>query len=95
MRAFLLDEYVGLPPVTRRRYRATIARELTDHLDIAAERVHGPDASRRLPTAGAAYEELIAEAGGVDLQVLGIGTDGHSRSTSRARRWHRGPGSRR
>ena len=38
--------------------------------------VHGPDPDL-LPDAGAAYERLVAEAGGVDLQVLGIGSDGH------------------
>jgi glucosamine-6-phosphate deaminase len=74
--AFLLDEYVGLPPGHPQSYRATIARELTDALDIPAERVHGPNPSD-VPTAGAAYEAELVTAGGVDLQVLGIGGDGH------------------
>jgi glucosamine-6-phosphate deaminase len=74
--AFLLDEYVGLPAGHPQSYRATIARELTDPLGIPPGRVHGPDPAL-LPDAGPAYEELIREAGGVDLQVLGIGTDGH------------------
>lgn len=73
---FLLDEYVGLPDGHPGSYRATIARDLTDPLGIPADRVHGPDPSR-LPGAGPAYEALIRDAGGVDLQVLGIGTDGH------------------
>jgi glucosamine-6-phosphate deaminase len=72
----LLDEYVGLPAGHPQSYRATIARDLTDRLGIPASRVHGPD-----PTdperAGAAYEALLADLGGVDLQVLGIGADGH------------------
>ena len=74
--AFLLDEYVGLPPGHPQSYRATIARELTDDLGLPAERVHGPDPTD-VRTAGAAYESALVEAGGIDLQVLGIGSDGH------------------
>ena len=75
---FNLDEYVGLPAGHEQSYRATIARELTDGLGIGPDRVNGPDpAPDGLPTAGARYETLIARAGGVDVQVLGIGSDGH------------------
>ncbi len=73
---YLLDEYVGLPPGHPQSYRATIARELTDELGLSPDRVHGPDPTD-VRTAGAAYEAQLAEAGGVDLQVLGIGGDGH------------------
>ena len=73
---FNLDEYVGLPEGHEQSYRATIARELTDGLDIPPARVHGPDPSDP-ETAGMRYEALIKEAGGVDLQFLGIGSDGH------------------
>jgi len=76
VRAFLLDEYVGLPPGHPQSYRATIARELTDDLGLPADRVQGPDPTD-VPSAGAAYEAALVEAGGVDLQVLGIGSDGH------------------
>jgi glucosamine-6-phosphate deaminase len=76
VRAFLLDEYVGLPAGHPQSYRATIARELTDDLGLAADRVHGPDPTDP-QTAGAAYEQALLDAGGVDLQVLGIGSDGH------------------
>ncbi|SDC34791.1 glucosamine-6-phosphate deaminase [Nocardioides lianchengensis] len=76
--AFTLDEYVGLPLGHPESYRATIARELTDDLGLPPERVHGPDpAPDALPTAGERYERALQQAGGVDLQVLGIGTDGH------------------
>lgn len=76
VRWFLLDEYVGLPQGHPQSYRATIARELTDELGVSD--VHAPDASPEgLPTAGRRYEHELAEAGGVDLQVLGIGSDGH------------------
>jgi glucosamine-6-phosphate deaminase len=76
--AYTLDEYVGLPPGHPESYRATIARELTDDLGLPPQRVHGPDPSPDgLPTAGSRYEDALVAAGGVDLQVLGIGTDGH------------------
>ena len=77
VRCFLLDEYVGLPAGHPETYRATIARELTDALGIDRDRVHGPDPTRRPADAGPRYEEAIIAAGGIDLQVLGIGCDGH------------------
>jgi glucosamine-6-phosphate deaminase len=78
VRAFLLDEYVGLPPDHPQRYREVIARELERHVDLAPSAVTGPDvAARDLVTACRAYEDAIAAAGGVDLQLLGIGADGH------------------
>ncbi|NHA00410.1 glucosamine-6-phosphate deaminase [Nocardioides sp. W3-2-3] len=51
---------------------------LTDALGIPAGRVHGPDPDPdALPTAGERYEAALEQAGGVDVQVLGIGSDGH------------------
>lgn len=77
-RAFTLDEYVGLAADHPQRYRNVIARELTDRIDVDPDRVAGPDGSADdLPAACAAYERAISDAGGVDLQILGIGTDGH------------------
>ncbi|HEY7069423.1 MAG TPA: glucosamine-6-phosphate deaminase [Acidimicrobiales bacterium] len=77
-RAFLLDEYVGLAPEHPRSYRRFVAEELERHLDFRPGAVRGPDAvSADVPAACAAYEAAIAEAGGIDLQLLGIGTDGH------------------
>lgn len=78
VRFFTLDEYVGLPAASPASYRSTIARELTDPLGIDPGRVHGPDPSPEgLPGAGERYEAMIRDAGGVDLQLLGIGSDGH------------------
>ena len=78
VRCFTLYEYVGLPPGHPQTYRETVFRELTDDLGIARDRVAGPDPDPDgLPEAGERYEAALRAAGGVDLQVLGIGTDGH------------------
>jgi glucosamine-6-phosphate deaminase len=77
-RAFLLDEYVGLPPGAPESYRAFIRAHFQAGVDIPPDAVQGPDVTAAdLTAACARYEAAIAEAGGVDLQLLGIGTDGH------------------
>jgi glucosamine-6-phosphate deaminase len=77
-RAFLLDEYVGLPEEHPERYRHVIERELAERVDFALGAVQAPDGNAEdLAQAAADYERAIAEAGGVDVQLLGIGTDGH------------------
>ncbi|MCU1431434.1 MAG: glucosamine-6-phosphate isomerase [Actinotalea sp.] len=77
-RAFLLDEYVGLPSGHPQGYRAVIEREVVSRVDFVPGAVQGPDGGAEdLVGACAEYEAAIAEAGGVDLQILGIGTDGH------------------
>lgn len=75
---FTLDEYVGLEPGHPESYREVIRRDFTGRVNIAPENVHGPDGSAKdLPAACQAYEAAIRDRGGVDLQLLGIGTDGH------------------
>jgi glucosamine-6-phosphate deaminase len=77
-RAFLLDEYIGLPRGHTEGYRTFIARELEQHVDLRPGAVEGPDAwADDLLASCEDYEGAIAAAGGVDLQLLGIGTDGH------------------
>ena len=77
-RGFMLDEYVGLPADHPERYRTVIERDLVSRVDFAPGAVQGPDGlAEDLTAACAAYEAAIAQAGGVDLQILGIGTDGH------------------
>jgi glucosamine-6-phosphate deaminase len=77
-RAFLLDEYVGLPPGHPHSYRAFVARELEAGVDLPAGAVRAPDVhAADLVAACEEYEAAIRAAGGVDLQLLGIGTDGH------------------
>lgn len=76
--AFLLDEYVGLPSGHPESYRAVIERQVVDRLDFEPTSVRGPDgAATDLTAACATYEAAIAEAGGVSIQLLGIGSDGH------------------
>lgn len=77
-RAFMLDEYVGLAADHPERYRNVIEKEIASRVDFAPGAVQGPDGlADDLVGACAAYEEAITAAGGVDLQILGIGTDGH------------------
>jgi glucosamine-6-phosphate deaminase len=77
-RAVLLDEYVGLPPDHPEAYRSVIRREFVDHVDLAADHLYGPEVwAVDLPDACARYDRLLADLGGVDLQLLGIGSDGH------------------
>ena len=77
-RGFMLDEYVGLPPEHPERYRNVIEKEIASRVDWPADQVKGPDGlSSDLPGAVAQYEKDIKDAGGVDIQILGIGTDGH------------------
>lgn len=76
--AVLLDEYVGLPPDHPEGYRSVIRREIADHVDLPPARLFGPDVwAEDLPAACAAYDALLSDLGGVDLQLLGIGSDGH------------------
>ncbi|GAA3625068.1 glucosamine-6-phosphate deaminase [Kineosporia mesophila] len=77
-RAFMLDEYVGLPAGHPERYAAVIQREVTEPLDIPAGSVHGPDgAATDLIAECERYEQAIIDAGGIDVQIAGIGSNGH------------------
>jgi glucosamine-6-phosphate deaminase len=76
--AFGLDEYLGLPASDPAAYRHVIERQVVAPLGIAPDRVHGLNGSTDDPARACAnYELAIADHGGVDLQLLGIGTDGH------------------
>jgi glucosamine-6-phosphate deaminase len=73
---FCLDEYVGLPPDHPEAYRSVIRRVFADRVGLAG--VRAPDGTAAdLLAAGAEFEAAIASAGGTDLQLLGIGADGH------------------
>jgi glucosamine-6-phosphate deaminase len=78
VRAFALDEYVGLDPAHRESYRSVLTREVVEPLGLDPARVEVPNgALEGIEHAGDDYERALADAGGVDLQILGIGTDGH------------------
>ncbi len=75
---FNLDEYVGLPPEHEQSYRRFMNENLFEPINIKMENTHVPDGlAADIPASCAAYEQAIVEAGGIDLQVLGIGSDGH------------------
>jgi glucosamine-6-phosphate deaminase len=76
--SFNLDEYVGVAPEAPESFCAFMQEHLLEHIDIAPGRAHIPDGTARdLVTEAARYEALIAAAGGIDLQLLGIGANGH------------------
>ncbi|KZE52170.1 glucosamine-6-phosphate deaminase [Brevibacillus parabrevis] len=76
--SFNLDEYVGLSSAHPQSYRAYMQENLFQHINLPAEKTHVPvgDAAD-LDKECARYEEAIREAGGIDIQVLGIGNNGH------------------
>ncbi|HEY4610430.1 MAG TPA: glucosamine-6-phosphate deaminase, partial [Ilumatobacteraceae bacterium] len=76
--AFLLDEYIGLPAGHPASYRVFIETHFTGRIDIDPQQVHVPDgAADDIVAECDSYESKIRAAGGVDLQLLGIGGDGH------------------
>ena len=73
--SFNLDEYVGLDGTHDQSYRYFMDHNLFDHIDIDKSRTRVPSG---IDTSDpAAYDKEIAAAGGVDLQLLGIGNNGH------------------
>jgi len=75
---FNLDEYIGLPADHEQSYRRFMNENLFSHINIQMENTHVPDGmAEDVPGTCAAYEQAIVDAGGIDLQVLGIGSDGH------------------
>lgn len=76
--AFALDEYVGLPYEHPESYHSVVEQEVTRPLGLRPDRVHVPDGmADDLDDACRRYEAAIADAGGVDLQILGVGANGH------------------
>lgn len=77
-RSFNLDEYLGLPADDPGSYRHYMHEKLFAHVNFQPGHTHLPDGmAADVPAACAAYEDRIREAGGLDLQLLGIGADGH------------------
>jgi glucosamine-6-phosphate deaminase len=75
---FNLDEYVGLAPDHRQSYHWFMWENLFRQVNIGKKNVHIPDGlTKDIPGFCAKYEKQIRTAGGIDLQLLGVGTDGH------------------
>ena len=72
--SYNLDEYVGLEPTHPCSYRYFMNEQLFDHINIDKNNTHVPNG---ITCNAEEYEEAIKAAGGVDLQLLGIGSDGH------------------
>jgi glucosamine-6-phosphate deaminase len=78
VRGFALDEYVGIDPAHPESYRSVITREVVEPLGLNPALIRTPDGTPEgIEHHGEEYDEAIREAGGIDLQILGIGTDGH------------------
>lgn len=78
VKTFNLDEYRGLDPKHHQSYRYFMQENLFDHVDIVPENTHVPNGfNPNAEEACAEYEESIDEAGGLDLQLLGLGHNGH------------------
>lgn len=76
--SFNLDEYVGLSPAHPQSYHSYMQRHLFSRLDIDPARTFLPKGDAPDPRAEAArYDAAIAAAGGIGLQVLGLGANGH------------------
>ena len=75
---FNLDEYVGIPPSHPASYHAFMEEHLFSQVNVRRENIHIPDGSaRNLQRECSDYDTAISRAGGIDLQLLGIGRNGH------------------
>lgn len=78
IRGFALDEYVGLPAGHPQSYAEVIRREVTERLRLDPAKVSVPPGGAADPARAAGdYDAAIARAGGIDVQILGIGHNGH------------------
>lgn len=78
VRGFALDEYVGIPEDHPQSYASVLRREVVQPLRLAPSSVLVPDGrAHDVEAACAQYEATIRDSGGVDIQILGIGANGH------------------
>lgn len=75
--SFNLDEYVGLPKEHEQSYKMFMQNKLFSKINIKEENIHIPDGSLPICDKCEKYESSIKSFGGIDLQILGIGSDGH------------------
>ncbi len=75
---FNLDEYIGLEPDHPQSYHYYMDENLFDHINLKEENIHIPNGLAKNPEEECKdYEKAIERAGGIDLQLLGIGENGH------------------
>lgn len=78
VQSFNLDEYIGLEPDSEMSYHYYMAHNLFNHIDIKENNWHVPAGNAEdLDSVAAAYDAAIEAAGGIDIQLLGIGVNGH------------------
>jgi len=76
--AFNLDEYIGLDPSHPASFHSYMWKNLFSHIAIPDERINIPNGmASDIPAACREFEEKIKSSGGIDIQILGIGRDGH------------------
>jgi len=76
--SFNLDEYVGIPPAHPSSFHSYMWAHLFSSLNMPKDRINIPDGmTTDIPAACRKYEQAVRSAGGVDIQILGIGTNGH------------------
>ncbi len=76
-RSFNLDEYVGLAAADPRSFRAWMQQQLFGEVDFVPGQVHIPRGDGEAELEARRYAAALAQAGGIDLQVLGVGRNGH------------------
>lgn len=75
---FNLDEYIGISKKDPNSYHYFMCENLFDHIDVPLEQTHIPDGTaKNLDEECRRYEQFIEEHGGINLQILGIGQNGH------------------
>ncbi len=78
VKTYNLDEYIGLPPEDKNSYRYYMNHHLFSRINIDMRNTNLPDGMAKDEIAeGERYEAAIRDCGGIDLQLLGIGSDGH------------------
>ncbi|KPU27374.1 glucosamine-6-phosphate deaminase [Caloranaerobacter sp. TR13] len=78
IKTFNLDEYYGLPKENPQSYHYYMMENLFNHVNIKKENIHIPNGmTESIEKECEEYEKKIQQAGGIDLQVLGIGRNGH------------------
>lgn len=76
--SFNLDEYVGIPPAHPSSFHSYMWAHIFSNINLPKERINIPDGlAADIPASCRKYEQAIRSAGGIDIQILGIGTNGH------------------